>query len=63
MNTKILQGISLFITAMVLLYLLLASLNRDTFVISDWLIVTFDLLAKLIVESMLLFKQKEKVTQ
>jgi len=59
MNIKILQGFSLVITVIAILYLLFASLNRNTFVISDWLVVAFDLSAKLIVELILLFKQRE----
>lgn len=50
MRHKVLQGISLMISALALLYLLFINLYRSTFVASDWLVVAIDLAAKVIVE-------------
>jgi hypothetical protein len=57
MNTrKTLQALSLVITALTLLYLLFANIYRQSFIFSDWVVVTVDLLAKTVIEIMLLRK-------
>ena len=58
MRKKILLSISLIITAITLLYLLFANLFRDSFMLSDWIIVTIDLSAKIIIESIILFTKR-----
>lgn len=55
MKHKVLQGISLTISALALLYLLFTNLYRGTFLVSDWLVVAIDLMAKVIVELIVLF--------
>ena len=57
MRKKTLLGLSLIITALTLLYLLFANLFRNTFVISDWVVVSVDLSAKVIIESIILMRK------
>jgi len=45
---------------MAILYLLLASIYRESFVVSDWLVVAFDLLAKTVIEVYILFSKRNK---
>lgn len=59
MKQKILLFISLVISSMAVLYLLLASIYRESFVVSDWLVVAFDLLAKTIIEIYILFSNQK----
>lgn len=58
MNTRVLLGLSLCITALTTLYLLFINLYRETFVASDWIVVGFDLFAKVVIESIVLFKRR-----
>jgi len=57
MNKRPLLFFSLLISVLALLYLLAANLFRGTFIVSDWLIVAFDLLVKVIIELIVLFKK------
>ena len=50
MNKKGLQFLSLTISSLILLYLLWVSLYRGTFVLNDWIVVSFDLISKIIIE-------------
>ncbi len=54
---KTLQAISLIISSLVLLYLLFINLYRGSFIISDWVVVTVDLLAKTVIEIILLIRR------
>ena len=54
MMKKILQAVSLIISSLALLYLLFINLYRHTFIISDWVVVAFDLFVKVIIEIALL---------
>ena len=55
MNKEILLFISLIISGLTLLYLLAVNIFRDTFILTDWIIVSFDLLVKTIIEIYVLF--------
>jgi hypothetical protein len=57
MKPKSLLGLSMIISALALLYLLFANIYRVTFVFSDWLVVAIDILAKVIIELIILFKK------
>lgn len=57
MRRKALQALSLMISALVLLYLLFINVYRETFVMNDWLVVIIDLIAKTIIEIILLTKR------
>lgn len=57
MRKRYLLFFSLVISALVLLYLLAVNIFRDTFIMSDWLIVVFDLLVKAAIELIVLFKK------
>ncbi len=59
MNKKILLFISLIISSLTLLYLLAANIFRDIFILTDWIIVSFNLSVKTIIEIYVLFKKKE----
>lgn len=59
MKPKILLFLSLVISSMAILYLLFVGIYRQSFVISDWMVVAFDLLAKTIIEVYILFSQKK----
>jgi len=59
MKKKTLLFISLVISSMTLLYLLIANIFRDSFVLSDWVVVAVDLLAKTIIEIYILFSRKK----
>ena len=61
MRKRMLLGISLIITALTLLYLLFVNLYRDTFIANDWIVVAVDLSAKVIIESVILLKEKPKI--
>ncbi len=54
MRKKILQAVSLLISSLALLYLLFINVYRHTFIISDWIVVAFDLFVKVIIEIALL---------
>ena len=58
MKDKSLLFLSMIISAMTLLYLLLANLFRGTFIMSDWFVVTIDLVAKVIIDAIIFFKKK-----
>jgi len=51
---KALLSISLIISSIVLLYLLFINIYRDTFILTDWVVVTVDLSAKTIIDIILL---------
>ncbi len=57
MKPKVLQFISLIISALALLYLLFINLYRGSFIVSDWLVVAIDLLAKAIIELIILVEK------
>lgn len=57
MRRSFLQGLSLIISALVLLYLLFINIQRGTFLFADWVVVTVDILAKTIIELILLSKR------
>ena len=50
--------ISLIISSLTILYLLIANTARNTLILSDWAVVAVDLLAKMIIESYLLFRRR-----
>ncbi len=50
MRKKTLQAISLIISSLALLYLLFINIYRETFISSDWIVVTIDLAVKTIIE-------------
>ena len=58
MNKKTLLFISLLLSSLTLLYLLAASIFRDTFILTDWVIIAFDLMVKTIIEWYILFKKR-----
>ncbi len=58
MRKKNLQAVSLIISSLALLYLLFVNVYRETFIISDWLVVTVDLMVKAVIEIAIL-KGKE----
>ena len=58
MRKNALQFISLVISSIALLYLLLANLFRGTFIINDWFVVMVDLIAKVIIELIILLKKR-----
>lgn len=55
MKNKILQFISLIISSLALLYLLFVNVYRNSFIFSDWVVVSVDLFAKLIIELIMMF--------
>lgn len=57
MRNKTWIFISLVISSLTLLYLLIANIVRDTFMLTDWVVVAVDLLAKVIIESYLFFSR------
>lgn len=59
MNKKTLQFISLVIGSLTLLYLLFANVFRGTFIAGDWVVVAVGLSAKIIIESIILFKKSK----
>ena len=56
MNRKILIFISLAISSLAILYLLFVNVFRESFIISDWVVISVDLVAKAIIEIKLLLK-------
>ena len=52
---KPLLFLSLIISSLAILYLLFINLYRGSFILSDWVVVTIDLLAKIIIELYLMF--------
>jgi len=58
MNQTALQFLSLVISSLTLLYLLFINIFRNTFISTDWVVVFVDLTAKVIIESIILFKSK-----
>lgn len=58
MKTKTLLFLSLVISSMTILYLLIASIYRESFVPSDWIVVSVDLVAKVVIEIYILFGRK-----
>ena len=60
MKKNTLLAISLLITALTLLYLLFANLVRGSFILSDWIVVSVDLSAKVIIEFVILFKKPKR---
>lgn len=59
MRAKILQAVSLMISSLALLYLLFINIYRQTFIISDWVVVAFDLFVKGVIEITLLTKRED----
>ena len=57
---KALLFISLLVSGLTLLYLLAVNLFRNTFIYTDWIIITFDLVVKIIIESYILFAKQKK---
>ena len=55
MKNKLLQFISVIISSLALLYLLFINIYRSSFVISDWIVVSVDLFAKVIIELIILY--------
>lgn len=55
MRKKVLLFMSLVISSITLLYLLIATIFRESFIYSDWVVVAVDLLAKTIIEIYILF--------
>ncbi|HLD72055.1 MAG TPA: hypothetical protein VJA23_00570 [Candidatus Nanoarchaeia archaeon] len=47
--------LSVIISSLALLYLLFINVYNHTFIIRDWIVVTVDLLAKMIIELIILF--------
>ena len=58
MNKPALQFLSLVISSLILLYLLFINVFRNTFISSDWVVVSVDLVAKVIIESIIVFQRK-----
>lgn len=50
MRKEYLQLLSLIISSLAILYLLFINILRNTFIISDWIVVIIDLAVKLIIE-------------
>ena len=61
MEISFLQRLSLIISALALLYLLFINVYKGSFVSSDWLVVAFDLFAKLIIEIVIILKTRNKL--
>lgn len=59
MRTRILQAVSLIISSLALLYLLFVNIYRHAFIISDWIVVAFDLFVKVVIEIALLTKRED----
>ena len=59
MRKNTLQFASLSISSIALLYLLFASLYRETFMFSDWLVVFVDLFVKILIEIYILVDKKD----
>lgn len=57
MRRKTLQFLSLVISSLVLLYLLFVNLYRESFFLSDWLVVAFDIAVKIVIEIALIVKK------
>jgi len=57
MNRKALQFLSLIISSLTLLYLLFINVFRGSFISSDWVVVSVDLMAKIIIESVIVFRR------
>jgi len=57
MKRRKLQQISLIISTLILLYLLFINISRDTFITTDWFVVTIDLLAKTVIDIILISKK------
>lgn len=57
MKKKRLLGLSLIISALTLIYLLFVNLFRGTFIIHDWIIVSVELSAKVVIESIILLRK------
>jgi len=60
MKISFLQRLSLIISALALLYLLFINVYKRTFVSSDWLVVTVDLFAKLLIEIIVILKTRNE---
>jgi magnesium-transporting ATPase (P-type) len=58
MKNKSLQFLSLVISALVLLYLLFVNIKRGAFVFNDWVVVTIDLLAKMVIDIILFLREE-----
>ena len=58
MRHTTLQFISLVISSIALLYLLLANIFRQEFIVNDWFVVVIDLAAKTIIEAYILYDQR-----
>lgn len=56
MRDKSLVFLSLAISSLALLYLVFANVLRNTFIISDWIVVSVDLFIKIIIELILIVK-------
>lgn len=58
MNERALTFLSLSISSLLLLYLLFSNIYNKTFIVSDWIVVAVDLFSKLVIEIIILIKQK-----
>ena len=59
MNTNLLKFISLVVSSLAILYLLFTNLNNNAFIIKDWVVVTFDLVVKTIIDIYVYWFSKE----
>jgi hypothetical protein len=57
MKDRTLTFLSLVLSGLILLYLLFANLYRDSLIIADWILVSVDLAAKIIIELVILTKK------
>ncbi len=55
---KSLLFISLILSALTILYLVFVNYFRGSFVVGDWIVVSVDLAAKLIIESVLFLRNR-----
>ncbi|MBS3119175.1 hypothetical protein J4417_05895 [Candidatus Woesearchaeota archaeon] len=57
MKKEALQFLSLIISSILLLYLLFSNIYNETFIFQDWVVVSVDLISKLIIEIIILSKK------
>jgi len=52
-----LQFLSIVISSLALLYILFVNVFRESFIVNDWIVVSVDLIAKIIIEMVLLSRK------
>ena len=59
MKKKILEFISLAISSMILLYLLASNIFNKTFIFHDWIVISIDLIAQIIIQITIMISDDE----